>query len=142
MRIRRALWGSVSAMLFWAIAPHPGEAQLKIVAPPSPQPIIHIQISPELQKALEKPRGANSPSLRLEGSIDPRGTMTVGLREEGLQAGNCPGCASGRVQDWKSEGEGVSHLVAPKGLTLSPVNPSSILCRQDARPGRFVCELR
>src|SRR3972149_3316607 len=82
----------------------------KTAPPPPPQPIIHIQISPELQKALEKPRGANSPSLRLEGSIDPRGTMTVGLREEGLQAGNCPGCASGRVQDWKSEGEGGSHL--------------------------------
>lgn len=142
MRIRRAFFGAVSALLLGAIAPQPGETQLKIVAPPSPQPIMHIQLSPEIQKALEKPRGANSPSLRIEGYIDSRGTMTVGLREEGLQAGNCPSCASGRVQDWKSEAQGVSHLVDPKGLRLSPVNPSSIVCRQDDRPGRLVCELR
>jgi hypothetical protein len=117
-------------------------AQLQVITPSSPQPITHIQISPGAQKLLEKPKGAIDPYLRLEGVVDSRGTMTVGLREERVGQGSCRNCISGRVQEWKPDQQGVSHFVNPKGLNLAPASSVNLMCRQDDRPGRLICEIR
>ena len=142
MRSLRLLLGSLSVVLALFLAPNQSWGQLRVVTPSSPQPITNIRFSPEVQKILEKPRGANPPNLRIEGYVDSRGTMTVGLRDEGLQQGTCGNCVSGHVQEWTPESQGISHFINPKGLRLSPVNPVNLLCKQDDRPGRFSCELR
>ncbi len=136
------LLSGVLSMAFLLITAGETEAQLQVITPSSPQPIMHIQISPGAQKLLEKPKSANDPSLRLEGVVDSRGTMTVGLREESVEQSSCSNCISGRVQEWKPDTQGVSHFVNPKGLNLSPASSLSVVCRQDNRPGRLICEIR
>jgi hypothetical protein len=138
------LWFLAGASVFPALffSASPAFAQLKVITPNSPVLVQHVRISPGLQKILEKPRWAALPGLRIEGYIDSRGAMTVGFPEEELQSGLCQNCVSGRVQEWKPEGQGVLHSVNPKGLKLSTVNPLSLVCKQDVQPGRLVCELR
>lgn len=129
-------------MIFLLALPGEGRAELQVITPSSPQPIMHVQLSSGVQKALEKPKGANDPYLRLEGVVDSRGTMTVGLKEEGVKQSSCQNCVSGRVQEWKPDTQGVSHLVNPKGLNLVPASSVSLVCRQDDRPDRLICEIR